>query len=860
MKTTAAGILSVLFLTGFFPDEASAVWPFKNKKKGETIVESPVTEAVVSMYDKVILNAKDRTTVYDRAFKLHKTGDKLYLEVAEDNFGKDLLLSSCINRTGDLSMAEPGTQAMTPERYYFEKNDSVVFLKKPAYDIRIADGEENIARAMEMSRAGATVMTFPIECVNFDTTAVVFEATKLLYVSNRSLVDMTGKQLSGDFRVTSSRPDTKHAHITGIEAFPSGVAVSSETGLALEATGMMGFMILELEATVEITAYLTLLSEERMAPREADSRIGTDYIAYTQFSSGGTREGYFAKRLRLEAYGEPDENTGLYLPHKKIRIYVDTTFTASWYEAICEGILSWNRAFEEAGFRDVFQIEPYPSGEGFNADDPTVNTVRFGVGTGTSLTHRKLTDPRTGEIIAFSISVPRDYVQGLRRNAVYQISRTDPRYREYFLPEDAVLEGLRADFIRQAGFCFGLAPNYAGSYAYSPEQIRDPEFTREHGFTASVLDGVMFNYIARPGDRERGVATVIAAPGIYDRFAVKWLYSPLGAQEKETLDLWLREKEGQAEYLYVRPQSLRAPYDPRAFSKDLSCDIFAATDNLMETVKFVFANGHEWIGHEDIPADYKTLFPDYAILKFDDIILSLCNYVGGIYINETVESSGIPHYRPVEKELQKKALLKILSLFDDLSWADSNPRLMNMVGMDKRVSNYIRNNLPVRYLMLRIMGRNGAIGLSVAKSDDPYTQREALEGIAAYIFQDVGKGRQIDDGRFAMVKSYIDQLIYYTPLLNGNYQKNTASRRSVYPQITGCVNVESGEDYIYGAMGTIASFDYNIPQDNSALYLEKLKEARAYLVRGKQFCRTIYARDKYDYYITVIDMALKSPE
>ena len=106
--------------------------------------------------------------------------------------------------------------------------------------------------------------------------------------------------------------------------------------------------------------------------------------------------------------------------------------------------------------------------------------------------------------------MPRDFAESARKEAVYTIAHTDRRYAGYYLSDEAVCEVLTAKVMQRMAAALGLAPNLTGSMAYSPEQLRDPSYTQKYGFTASVTDDVLFNYAARPGDRERGVATIIA--------------------------------------------------------------------------------------------------------------------------------------------------------------------------------------------------------------------------------------------------------------------------------------------------------------------------------------------------------------
>src|SRR5206468_2911552 len=93
----------------------------------------------------------------------------------------------------------------------------------------------------------------------------------------------------------------------------------------------------------------------------------------------------------------------------------------------------------------------------------------------------------------------------------------------------------------------GLQHNMLASAMYPQEKVRDREWLHKMSHTPSIMDYSRFNYVAQPEDKIP-VEDLIPNVGPYDRFAIKWGYTPIPAAktadaEKEALDSWAREQE-----------------------------------------------------------------------------------------------------------------------------------------------------------------------------------------------------------------------------------------------------------------------------------------------------------------------------
>ncbi len=62
------------------------------------------------------------------------------------------------------------------------------------------------------------------------------------------------------------------------------------------------------------------------------------------------------------------------------------------------------------------------------------------------------------------------------------------------------------------------------SHSFTLDNLRDPAFTQKHGTTPSIMDYARNNFVAQPGDLERGVRLTPSGRRVYDIYAINWGY------------------------------------------------------------------------------------------------------------------------------------------------------------------------------------------------------------------------------------------------------------------------------------------------------------------------------------------------
>lgn len=846
MKKILLWLIAGLFILSY-TSEASAR---SKKKKGKAKTEQKADSVVKTkgVYDRLFKDKK-KHIISKGTITVHQYEDKIFLELPTRLIGREFLVHSAITASSDISLT--GTKAAQSKYLIINKTDSLVLFQEPNANVRHNEHNANQQKAFALSRSNAIYKSFPIEGYTADSTAIVFNATSYFSSNNKDVLDLSGRSYGGMLTIVSASPQSQVSFIESADAFKDCISINLNSSAKLSIS-IMGFVSTEQpEVTMSIQTILALLPEEKMNPREANSRVGTGYVSYTDYRNAKpSKLGYYATRRNIT--------------QQPIVFYVDTLIQNSWSDAIKKSVDGWNAVFHKIGMGTPIIVKPYEKDSTFRANNPMLNTISFLNNNNTEVTSYNITDLRTGEILSTKMGVPRDLAFSVRRNGVYQMAEVDPRFRTYYIPDEVICEALTARMLKAIGLSFGLTTNLAGSAAYSPEELRSPQFTQEYGITASVMDNILYNYLARPGDKERGVALVVNKPGVCDAFTLKYLYAPVSENETATLKSWAMEHDGDPRYFFGK-QASGVLTDPRCQNYDLGNDPIASLDAQIAHIKYIVKNSPAWFKDDNIPTSYRELFPDFVIIELLNKTLSpMSAYIGGIYVNEANASSQVPSYQSVPADVQKKVLQKILSTFSDLSWLDSNPEFLRLGGANTEISTWIcNNNIPMQTLMFRLM----RMGLSVEKSSTPYTQNAYLNDIERFLFKETLNGKPLSTSKITQVAVYINYLKSASPTLKAidkAVSKGVTSINLVQEMGYELESMQPSDYYIspivkgeeQAGMEPKTDVNFYLGNDIEAICYEKLKSARRYVQQARSLARTDIERGKCDYLIAMIDRVM----
>ena len=615
--------------------------------------------------------------------RIYKDGDKYWMEFPDSLMGRRVILSSFMRNSSGWTTC--GTDISAREVFTLSQTDSLLLLTSP-----VATPESTIAPVR---------YAFPIKYRNADSTAVVVEVSKLFSPSNKDAFNPAKVQVDGNAMVNKATVKSEFTHFKELLAYPAS-------------TGVLQGVTFKVSPAYDLGGNMIQTIEEEILSMNASRNV----------ISGD-------KGIRKEEIVSRWDLTG----GKKIVVYIDTLFSAVQREAVSRGILVWNKTFEAAGLGSVIEVRPYEPG--FVAENPLVSKVMADRHSSSgSLSVSVLSDPASGLISACSITVPAGIRDYFRMDGLFGISDVDPRWQEYEIPEDAFCEALTARVMQAFARVLGLSANVAGSYAYSPAQLRDPAFTREHGITASVTDDVLFNTLARPGDRERGVATVVNQPGAYDYMAVEWIYSHPGAVSDRALaDSLIRSKAGDPAYLYL-PYAQSSP-DPRCYRGDLGNDPFEEYATAIGRYGYIAANAPRWY-ETTVPHNttFRTVLAEQVLRHHCTEHKKLARLVGGLYVQDMSTGS---KYVAVSRDEQKRALSMAIDGLDKLDYLDSARELLAFSGAYNGFATLMRVNALTQNAML---GRLKWSAVSTKLGLSEYPIGEMLSDVTDVITSNLRKG------------------------------------------------------------------------------------------------------------------------
>jgi hypothetical protein len=349
----------------------------------------------------------------------------------------------------------------------FERSGPKVLLMEHNLAYRARSDDANERQAVAESFARSAIWGF--EVVASDADAVVIDGTDFFLrdahgIGGRLLAAEESTSGATEFKVDTSR---SAIYLPRTKAFPDNTEVEATVTLVGRPIGPHLLTVTPDSSAVTVHMHHSFirLPDDNYVPLPYEPRsgvlgLGNNGAGFADYATeiGTPLMINFGRRHRLEKVNPEAEVSEAVEP---IVYYLDPGAPEPVRSALLDGARWWNQAFEEAGYKDAFQVELLP--EGSDPMDVRYNVIQWVHRStrGWSYGH-SIVDPRTGEIMKGHVSlgslrVRQDYliVEGLLAP-----------YDDETIPDemlDVSLARIRQLSAHEVGHTIGFEHNFAAS-------------------------------------------------------------------------------------------------------------------------------------------------------------------------------------------------------------------------------------------------------------------------------------------------------------------------------------------------------------------------------------------------------------
>lgn len=344
-----------------------------------------------------VLSGKE-TVCCGGVLPVYQQEGKVFLEISPAMQGREWYISAQIDKGFDL--IDRPAKSVGVVRVQLSDDKKEVLLEQPFYSERICDPDSELIPAFGASNYQRHGMRLPVAEVLPDGRALV-DVTDLLATGNdwfeymyASIRGLDGSK--SKIRVVRALADGVHFTIQRQHGYESERAMLSSSAMILPASSI----------PLQVSCVIRVLPKQDMAIRLAEPESSYQVVSFTDYGQDPytTIKDSLVIRWRMEpaeAERARSRKGKLVYPKQPLVFAIDGYFPEVYVKAVEEAVAGWNKALEQAGFRDALLTRRMKREEPTAGERALIAYDMGPTGVKGTLAHH----PRTGEILQCRINI-----------------------------------------------------------------------------------------------------------------------------------------------------------------------------------------------------------------------------------------------------------------------------------------------------------------------------------------------------------------------------------------------------------------------------------------------------------------------